>query len=107
MRRIGLAILVLGSGLGSQAPAATPAITNGAITIATVKKSCPMKVAKPITDAGIATFAKDRGISPKSAAQILDKAAADLTARLRKEGKLKQFCDTSEGLLKARIGGGK
>ncbi|RIY03465.1 hypothetical protein D3218_01520 [Aureimonas flava] len=86
-----------------QGVAATPAVTNGAVVIATIKKSCPMKVSKAVTDAGIASFAKDRGISPKSAEQVLAKAATDLTARLRKEGKLKQFCASGESLLRAQL----
>ena len=103
MRKFGLVIIAVLSALPSSGIAATPAVTNGAIAIATTKKSCPMKVSKAIVDAGVASFAKDRGITPKSAAQILDKAATDLTARLRKEGKLKQFCATSEKLLDAQM----
>ena len=103
MRILGVAIVVLISSIASSGLAATPGATNGAIMIATTKKSCPMKVGKSLTDAGIALFAKDRGITPKSAAQILDKAAIELTARLKKEGKLKQFCAATESYLKARM----
>lgn len=105
MRKVVLAIVALVSFGVSDGIAATPAVTNGAVVIATTKKSCPMKVSKAVTDAGVAMFARDRGITPKSAAQILDKAATQLTARLRKEGKLKQFCATSEGLIKSKMSG--
>ncbi len=103
MRTVALATLAALVSLSSPGLAATKAITDGAVMIVTTKKSCPMKVGKPVVDAGIGAFAKDRGLQPQAAARILDKAAVDLTTRLRKAGKLKAFCATSETILTQKL----